>query len=75
MADEAVANATGAQLVEAPLTQVNDDLNSVKKTLLTFDLDHPFRPAVPQHEPDPQLLAELRRLPPLPEAQGELIKG
>ena len=52
MADEAVANATGAQLVEAPLTQVNDDLNSVKKTLLTFDLDHPFRPAVPQHEPD-----------------------
>ena len=41
MADEAVANATGAQLVEAPLTQVNDDLNSVKINSINLDVDYP----------------------------------
>ena len=72
MADEAVANATGAQLVEAPLTQVNDDLKSVKINFINFDVDNPVWPEVPQPEPDSQLLAKLRRLPPLPEAKGEL---
>merc|ERR1712008_324961 len=35
--------------------------------------DHPLRPQVPQPEPDQELLAELCRLPPLPEDQGRKI--
>ena len=34
------------------------------------DGDDSFRPTVPKPEPDEELLAELCRLPPLPEDQG-----